>query len=153
MSSKNNRKGGAIGLELTGKIYMIWWDKQFEKKCRENQVSPIINERYMDNSNLLSRSIKPGWTYSGNKIITDKELKEKEKDKNQDELMMKLMREIGNSIHESMQLMADYPLNNPDNKIPKLNLKVWTESDDENNSTKVLYEHYRKEVSPRSTVH
>ena len=46
----------------------------------------------------------------------------------------------------------DYPSNNPDNKIPVLNLKVWTESNGGNRTT-VIYEHYRKEVSTKSTVH
>ena len=33
-----------------------------------------------------------------------------------------------------------------------MNLKVWTESNEENRTT-VIYEHYRKEVSTKSTVH
>ena len=152
---RNQQEGGAIGLELTGllaRIYMIWWDKQFLQKCRDNQVGPELYKRYVDDSNLLSRPVEPGKTYNGNEIITDTEMEENERDKNADEITMRLMCEIGNSIHESIQLTTDYPSNNPDNKIPILNLKVWTESNEENHTT-VLYEHYRKEVSTKSTVH
>ena len=64
---------------------------------------------------------------------------------------MKLVKEIADSIHPSIQLTADYPSNNEDTKIPILNLKVWTKSDGENRIN-VRYEPYRKEVSTKATV-
>ena len=45
------------------------------------------------------------------------------------------------------------PFEQPGQQDTILNLKVRTESDDENNNTKILYEHYRKEVSTKSTLH
>ena len=152
---RKQREGGAIGLELTGllaRIFMIWWDRRFLQKCNENQVGPEVYKRYVDDSNLLSRPVEPGRTYNGTEIVTDRELEISERNKPADEITMRLMCEIGNSIHESIQLTKDYPSNNPDNKIPILNLKVWTESNEENRTT-VIYEHYRKEVSTKSMVH
>ena len=152
---RKQREGGAIGLELTGllaRIFMIWWDRRFLQKCNENQVGPEVYKRYVDDSNLLSRPVEPGRTYNGTEIVTDRELEISDRNKPADEITMRLMCEIGNSIHESIQLTKDYPSNNPDNKIPILNLKVWTESNEENRTT-VIYEHYRKEVSTKSTVH
>ena len=131
---------------------MVWWDKQFLQKCAENQVGPKIYKRYVDDSNLLSEPVEPGRTYNGVEIITDPEMEENERNRNPDEITMRLMCEIGNSIHESIQLTTDYPSKNPDNKIPILNLKVWTELNEESRTT-VIYEHYRKEVSTKYTVH
>ena len=63
---RKQQEGGAIGLELTGllaRIYMIWWDKQFLRKCAENQITLKIYKRYVDDINTLIRCIVgPGWS-------------------------------------------------------------------------------------------
>ena len=38
---------------------------------------------------------------------------------------MKIIRDVGNSIHESTQLEYDCPSLHADNKMPILDLKVW----------------------------
>ena len=107
----------------------------------------------MDDINTLIRCILgPGWFYNGVEIVRDPEREESDRNKKDDELVMRLMKEIGDSIHPSIKLTTDYPSANPDEKIPILNLKVWTRTDEEE-KTKVIYEHYRKEVSTKSTVH
>ena len=69
-----------------------------------------------------------------------------------DEITMRVSCEIGNSIHKLIQLTMDFPTKNPDSSLPILNLKVWTETNEDNQTT-IMYEHYRKEVSSNSTVH
>ena len=76
--------------------------------------------------------------------MRDPEKAEEDRNKNKDEVMMELMNEIGDSIHPSIQLTTDYPSKNQDEKIPILNLKVWTEQNEEDR-TNIIYEHYRKE--------
>ena len=42
---KRQKKGGAIGLELTGdiaQIYMVWWDIQMKKKLYENNIILLV---------------------------------------------------------------------------------------------------------------
>ena len=69
-----------------------------------------------------------------------------DRNRDKDEVMMELMKEIGNSIHPSIQLTTDYPSKNTDKKIPILNVKVWPEMS-EQGYTNVMYEHYRKDVA------
>ena len=47
-----------------------------------------------------------------------------ERNKNPDEITMRLMCEIGNSIHELIELTTAFPSKTLVNKIPILNLKV-----------------------------
>ena len=75
---------------------------------------PRIYRRYVDDGNLLSRRADPGRTYNGNEIFTNEVLKETKQSKNEDEITKRLMNEIGNSIHKSIQLT-------PDKKKPILN--------------------------------
>ena len=64
---------------------------------------------------------------------------------------MEILLQIGNNIHQSIQLEADHPSKHDDKKLPILNLKVWIQGVDE--KLLLLYEHYRKEVATKATVH
>ena len=144
---RKQREGGAIGLELTGllaRIYMIWWDKRFLQICAQNQVIVKIYKRYVDDINILLKYIGHGYRYNGTEVVRDPEKAEVDRNRKKDEVMMELMNEIGDSIHPSIQLTTDYPSKNQDEKIPILNLKVWTEQNEEDR-TNIIYEHYRKE--------
>ena len=44
---------------------------------------------------------------------------------------MKVVRDIGNSIHPSIQLGVDYPSNYEDGKMPLLDLKIWVQEGDD----------------------
>ena len=52
--------------------------------------------------------------------------------------------EVANSIHNSITVKADFPSNNPDGRMPLLDLKVWV---DENNMAKFSF--YSKECSSK----
>ena len=45
--------------------------------------------------------------------------------------MMNKIKDIGNSIHHSIQLEVDYPSLHEDNKLPLLDIKIWTEKEED----------------------
>ena len=50
------KKGGAIGLELTGEIagvFMNWWDRQMRARIEENGMKILMYKRYVDDINLV----------------------------------------------------------------------------------------------------
>ena len=59
------------------------------------------------------------------KMIKDAVKEEGDKKKGTDEITMNLLREIGNSVQESIQLKTDYPSKNVYKKLPILDLDVW----------------------------
>ena len=125
---KSQKQGGAIGLELTGEIagvFMTWWDREMKKKLREENVKIVMYKRYVDDINLI--------------VETKEETKEKE--------IWNHIKEIGNQIHESIQLEADYPSNHDDHKVPILDVKVWVE-----NNSQVMHEYYSKSVSSKAVI-
>ncbi|KXJ13364.1 hypothetical protein AC249_AIPGENE20467 [Exaiptasia diaphana] len=84
---KKQRKGGAIGLELTGvlaQLFMIWWDRELRKYEVEG-----------------------------------------DKQKSNDKISMRLLQEIGNRIHESIEITVDYPSKHDGGKLPILDLKAY----------------------------
>lgn len=46
------------------------------------------------------------------------------REERQDEEVWKQIREVGDQIHKSIQLEADYPSKHADNKVPILDIKV-----------------------------
>ena len=66
------------------------------------------------------------------------------------------MKEIGNSIHESIQLEADYPELHTDKKLPLLDIKMWIEehkTEDDRPVNIIMYEFYTKQVSSKAVIH
>ena len=145
---KKQKKGGPIGLELTGdiaQVYMAWWDKQMIEKLRENDIILLIYKRYVDDINFIINTLK--------QIQEGRNKEEKERE---DQRIMDKIREIGNTIHKSIELETDTPSKHKDKKMPVLDLKVWDETrkDENGNMTsKVLHEFYAKEISNKSVTH
>ena len=122
------KQGGAIGLELTGEIagvFMSWWDRKMRSVIEENGIKTVMYKRYVDDINLIV---------------------EVKKDVMEDDLW-KRIKEMGDSIHESIQLEADYPYRYPDQKVPILDIKVWVDTEG-----KVMHEYYSKPVSSKSVI-
>ena len=63
---------------------------------------------------------------------------------------VKVIKRIGDSIHEFIVLEADCPANNIDKKLPSLDLKVWLEA--RNNRKFIMHEFYMKPVSSVALV-
>ena len=140
---KKQSKGGPIGLELTGdiaQIYMCWWDRQFRTKLAESNIILLLYKRYVDDINLIINLLKA--------------IGEVRNEKEDLEIMDKI-RQIGNSIHPSIQLETDTPVQHEDKKIPMLDLKVWSEIRKEKDgslSSKVIHEFYQKEIGSKAVT-
>ena len=94
-------------------------------KIEEEGIKTVVYKRYVDDINLVV---------------------EVKKDVEEDELWKKV-KDIGDSIHESIQLEADYPARYDDQKVPILDIKVWIDSEG-----RIMHEYYSKPVSSKSVI-
>ncbi len=151
---KRQRKGGAIGMELTGvvaQIFMVWWDRQLRSRLEMVDFKLKMHERYVDDSNVLARRTEVGARYDGERVIVTDESVQEDRDLPDDERTMKLMQSIAAHIHPSIRLTIDYPSKHPEKKVPMLDVKMWIEELD--NRRLLLYEHYEKPMATKSVVH
>ena len=155
-SRRRQKNGGPIGLVLTdavAKIYMTWWDRKVKEKAGQEGMEIVLYRRYVDDINIIA------------KMNTNTE---QPRTKGEIEKQgMELFQKIGNGIHKSIKLEIDHPGRHDDEKMPLLDVKVWLEeqentyqdgrgTESKENSTArktVMYEHYRKEIASRMTVH
>ena len=136
------QRGGPIGLDLTGtvaQIFMIWWDGEFMKRLTDLGIILHMLKRYVDDKNLVANALPPGTRYVNGRLI----LEDPADMTAADERTMKVIQNIGNDIHPSIQLEIDYPSRNTDCKMPVLDLKLWLE--ERAGSSTIMHEHYDEE--------
>ena len=59
-------KGGPIGMELTGvlaKVFMVWWDKEFNRIMSKLKINNMLYERYVDDINHGLNKTEEGMKY------------------------------------------------------------------------------------------
>ena len=141
---KKQSQGGPIGLQLTGtlaQVFMVWWDKQFDEKMTKLNIEVPLRKRYVDDINMCAFQIEPGTRFENGQLMRgvpdEDELEE-------DARVFEILKSVGDSIHESIQLEVDYPSKHTDRKVPILDVKVFVEG-----NNRVMYEFYAKDVSSK----
>ena len=84
-----------------------------------------------------------GLDYIDGKVVMNVE----KRNLNEDGNGVTLLKKVGDSLHESIQLEADYHRKHNDHKLPLLDIKMWVkdqQDDDGNTERIVLYEYYAK---------
>ena len=139
-------KGGPIGLKLTGtlaQVFMVWWDGKFREKIGSLNMEILLYKRYVDDINICSYEVEPGTKYENGNVIRTGE----DDSLDADERCFEILKSVGDSIHESIQLEVDYPSKHNDGKIPILDVKVYIDG-----GSKVMYEFYAKDVSSKHMI-
>ena len=99
-------------------------------------------------------AIRAGMKWDGNKLVFDPRIESTEKEKASDKRTFDIIKEIGNSIHRSIQLVKDVPSENDDKKIPILDLKVSTKEimTEKGKTRKIMNEFYMKDVATKFMI-
>jgi hypothetical protein len=151
---KRQRKGGPIGLDLTGalaQIFMIWWSKEFKIRLEQLQLEVIMMKIYVDDINQGIPIIEPGTRYIDGELVIKEDLVVHDIAVADDLRTMLIYQSIGNSIHPSIQLEIDCSSNHDDEKMPILDLKMWV-VELQNGGSRIMHEFYMKSVSSRSVL-
>ena len=155
-TNRRQKQGGAIGLQLTGviaDIFMTWWDKQFLMRLQQVNILCKLYKRYVDDINQALRGNVNGKRYVNGELIEDEEKRREDEGKEKDQVMMELVKEIGDEIHPSIKLEVDYPSRYADKRLPILDLKVWIGERQKDGKHVILYEYYEKLISSKWVIH
>ena len=110
-----------------------------------------MDTRYVDDINVALPPVANGSRYINNNIVVTPAGIAEDENRCSDEITMRLLQCVGNSIHSSIQLEIDYPSHHADKKMPTLDVKIWVEKI--NNQSRVLYEHYAKPMSTKAVIY
>ena len=154
---RKQAEGGPIGMDLTGtvaKIFMRWWDERLASKLGDMGIQPMLYERYVDDIDSGMEATAEGATYTNGGLQVTEEKKKEDEGVPADKRTFDFVKEVGNSIHQSIQLETDVPSNYEDNKLPILDLKVWmgeVETED-GIKRKIMHEHYIKDIANKYVI-
>ena len=103
-------------------------------------------ERFIDDTDILSGVIQPGWRYcnQSENVVFKKEWMEEDEILEEDKRTALVMRDVANTVHPMIQMEIDFPSNHSDGKLPILDLKCWIGSDDQ-----LWFQHYEKPMASR----
>ena len=148
---RRQAKGGSIGSELTGEVarlYMLRWDDKFLSKLKKLRLSPQLYIRYVDDTLVVTETIKPGVRFSRKKgVLTfNQNLVEEDMLMPDDARTFSVLRDIADSIDKDIQWEEDVPSGHANNKLPCLDMELWLEKD------KVLFQFYSKPMASKQLI-
>ena len=100
---------------------MRYWDKKLLTKLQDIGVIMLLYKRYVDDINVAMQAVPCGATLQDGRMVIDVDRVDEQAD---DIRTMSIMKQVGDSIHASIQLETDCPSNNDDGKVPILDLKI-----------------------------
>ena len=143
--------GGGIGVELTGavaKCVMTDWSKRFCLRAGELGIQLKMFKCYVDDENTVMRSLPCGTRYENEELVIKEDEIEGDSLVPEDQRNMELLKEVADAVEPMIETTVDYPSKHEDNKMPILDLKVWT-SEREDGGKEVEFEFYRKPFASR----
>eukprot|EP00794_Sanderia_malayensis_P016493 gene16493-18133_t len=133
-------KGGAIGVGIAGDVanlFMVWWDRVLKERLSHTEIKMQMYSRYVDDIDIVCTAVS-------NPVDTEMP----------DKSAMKMVQNVANSIHESIQVTIDFPSNHENGRMPVLDTEQWIEKVNVNGAIKnqVLHSHYMKKISSKHLI-
>ena len=119
--------GGPIGLALTGEIgdcCILDWDRKFVNKMREINLLPDLYSRFKDDMLVVTKTVEKGSIYVDGRLEINEKQKETDADRDETDITMDIVKEIGESIDPTIKLTVDATKNYNDGKMPVLDITV-----------------------------
>ena len=139
------KKGGPIGLKLTGEIadcIMLDWDKKLLDKLKKLEMIPDVYTRFKDDIEIVIESLEKGSKLTDDgRIIVDETKKENDEERSDNKVTMDIVQQIANSVNPMIKLTVETPCNFKDGKMPVLDIKVRI---NENEMNRIDFEQYEK---------
>ena len=150
---RKQKDGEPIGVELTGALadlFMLYWDRKFLTKLDKMNIKVKGYKRFKDDTNIMVRPVDRTKKFEeGQLILKTVDERKNERNLDDDEVTMKVIKDVADSIEEMIETEVDFPSNrkNQYRKMPILDIKVWTKNIELENKrfkNQIFYEFYEK---------
>ena len=135
--------GSPIGLDLSGEIgrlVMAQFDMDFMDRCEKSRIHVDLNQRYVDDDDLVQPAIPPGYKVGQSGLIEfrkeweDLDISEGLPD---DERTTNVMVSLANQIDPNIVMTGDCPSKHDSGRVPMLDLAIYVEEVDKEVNTDV----------------
>ena len=130
---------------------MIRWDRRYLDRLKKAGIDMKLFKRYIDDSNQAAVVPPPGAKYDRNrrKVLVKENQTLEDENENEDERLSMILLDIANDVSEEIQMERDFPSNHNNDKMPILDMEVWTDRQ----SGYIMYQHYEKAVASKKVLH
>ena len=133
------KKGGSIGLDLTGvvsDIFMCRWDRMLLERMQTCDLEAVVYKRYKDDINFV---LEVGGAEAQTEIGHER-----------DRRVMTMVQRLANENHASLTVTVDSGYNHPERqgRLPILDLEVWI-GEGSDGTRRIMHSHYMKDVTSR----
>ena len=91
---------------------MLYWDRKFLTKLREINVVVKGYKRFKDDTSIMLNPVDRKLKYEkGNMVLKNEEELERESKLENDEVSMKTIKEVADSLEEMIETEIDFPSN------------------------------------------
>ena len=138
------KKGGPIGLALTGEVADCWmlnWDKKFLEKLKSVGIESLMYSRLKDDILIITESLEKGTKFEDDKLVFDASKRMEDANKSDEKITMEVIRDIAGSVDSMISFTYDIPGNYSDGKMPALDLTI---SINQAQCNRAEYEFYEK---------
>ena len=155
------RRGGAIGGELTqvvARVVMDKWMEMFKEKMAQNNCQMFLCKKYVDDVNLVLETLKAGTKWNGDSLEWRKEWEKADLEDGEDDdtRTMREIRKLSNSLLPFIKFKEDVPANHESKKIPVLDFQVWAEEEETDQEsgikTRLMFEFYEKPMASKLVI-
>ena len=144
-------KGAGIGLrcsEALGRAIGLEWDRRLIQRLEVLSWPPLMIKRYVDDLNAILTAVDPGVRFNQEELKLEvvEELVEGDRNKEKDEITMKVFGEVANSIDPDIEVEIDFPSKHPSKMLAILDMEMGMLDN------KVQYKFYRKPMANKYTM-
>jgi hypothetical protein len=154
--TRRQKEGGPIGVELTGgvsRVVMGRWDRLFKMMMKEAKMIMWMFQRYVDDMNQVVMTERNKKMVNGKIVMKNEEEVENEKEVPDDEVTMKLVREIADEVMEMIKTEEDFPTKHRGGLLPILDLQVRMQGRKEDpEMAEISFQFYKKPMAPDRTI-
>ena len=116
-------------------------------KLNEINLLPTLYSRFKDDMLVATKTVEKGSRYVGGKLEINEEQKETDADRDETDITIEIVKEIGESIDTTIKLTVDAPKNYNDGKMPVLDITVKVNKEENN---RIDFEFFEKKTkNPR----
>ena len=123
------------------------WDRRLIQRLEVLSWTPLMIKRYVDDLNAILTAVDPGVRFNQEELKLEvvEELVEGDRNKEKDEITMKVFGDVANSIDPDIEVEIDFPSKHPSKMLAILDMQMGMVGN------KVQYKFYRKPMANQYT--
>ena len=116
---------------IIGRVTMDHWRGLMEKLLLENQMVSYLNEKYVDDVEVICENLEVGsrWSEAGLTVTEEAAAEDRQAGRAKDQVTMGVWRDMASSLVPGLKFTTDCCSDNVSGTVPMLDFQLWVEKE------------------------